>query len=189
MKLRLLSAILATTTTLAGVASAQTEVNLWYHGAGNDVEAGLIDQIIADFNGAQSDYSVVIESFPQESYNDSVEAAALAGNLPCILDVDGPVMPRWAWAEYLQPLPIDESKIANFLPGTKGVWNDTLYSIGLWDAAVALYARQSTLDELGLRTPTLDNPWSQDEFMAALDAAKASGKYEHALDLGMAWKG
>lgn len=189
MKLRVLSAILATTTTLAGVASAQTEVNLWYHGAGNDVEAGLIDQIIADFNGAQSDYSVVIESFPQESYNDSVEAAALAGNLPCILDVDGPVMPRWAWAEYLQPLPIDESKIANFLPGTKGVWNDTLYSIGLWDAAVALYARQSTLDELGLRTPTLDNPWSQDEFMAALDAAKASGKYEHALDLGMAWKG
>ena len=56
-----------------------------------------------------------------------------------------------------------------------------MYSIGLWDAAVALYARQSTLNELGLRTPTLDNPWSKDEFMAALDAAKASGNYEYAL--------
>ncbi len=189
MKRIALSATTALTTALAGAASAQTEISLWYHGAGNDVEAALVNEIIADFNGSHSDYSVVIESFPQESYNDSVEAAALAGNLPCILDVDGPVMPRWAWAGYLQPLPIDESKIANFLPGTKGVWNDTLYSIGLWDAAIALYARESTLADLGLRTPTLDAPWSKDEFMAALDAAKASGNYDYALDLGMAWTG
>lgn len=189
MKLRTLAASLAATTALASAAAAQTEVSLWYHGAGSSVENELVNQIISDFNASQGDYTVVIEQFPQESYNDSVEAAALAGNLPCILDVDGPVMPRWAWAGYLQPLPIDESKIANFLPGTKGIWNDTLYSIGLWDAAVALYARQSTLDELGLRTPTLDNPWDKDEFMAALDAAKNSGKYDFALDLGTAWKG
>ena len=189
MKLKTLGAALAASTALAGAASAQTEISLWYHGAGNDTEASIINRIIDDFNASQSDYAVVIESFPQESYNDSVEAAALAGNLPCILDVDGPVMPRWAWAEYLQPLPIDEAAIENFLPGTKGIWNDTLYSIGLWDAAVALYARQSTLDALELRTPTLEEPWTQDEFMAALDAAKASGDYEYALDLGMAWKG
>lgn len=189
MKLRNLSAILATTTMLAGAASAQSEVSLWYHGGGNTVERELIDQIIADFNSSQGDYTVIIEAFPQESYNDSVEAAALAGNLPCILDVDGPVMPRWAWANYLQPLPIDGAKIANFLPGTKGVWNDTLYSIGLWDAAVALYARESTMEALGLRVPTLDEPWSTDEFMAAMEAAKASGDYEYAIDMGMAWKG
>ena len=190
MKLKTLGAALAASTMLCGIsASAQTEISLWYHGGGNTVEREIVDTIIADFNGSQSDYAVKIEAFPQESYNDSVEAAALAGNLPCIIDVDGPVMPRWAWAGYLQPLPIDESKIANFLPGTKGIWNDTLYSIGLWDAAVALYARKSTMDELGLRTPTLDEPWSKDEFMAALDAAKASGKYDYALDLGMAWKG
>ncbi len=189
MNFKTLGAALAATTIIAGAASAQTEISLWYHGAGNNVEADLINQIIADFNGSQSDYTVAIESFPQESYNDSVEAAALAGNLPCILDVDGPVMPRWAWAEYMQPLPIDEAKIANFLPGTKGIWNDTLYSVGLWDAAVALYTRKSTLEALGLRTPTLDAPWSKDEFMAAMEAAKASGDYEYAMDLGMAWKG
>ncbi|MGA1181661.1 MAG: extracellular solute-binding protein, partial [Marivivens sp.] len=64
-----------------------------------------------------------------------------------------------------------------------------LYSIGLWDAAVALVTRQSYLDELGLRTPTLDQPWTAEEFQAALDAAKNSGKFEYALDLGMAWTG
>lgn len=189
MRINTVLAAIAATTLIAGVASAETEVSLWYHGAGNNVEGDLVNGIIKDFNASQSDYRVVIEEFPQESYNDSVEAAALAGNLPCIIDVDGPVMPRWAWAGYLQPLPIDESKLENFLIGTKGIWNDTLYSIGLWDAAIALYARQSTMDELGLRTPTLDKPWSKDEFMAALDAAKKSGKYDYALDLGMAWKG
>ena len=186
MRKQVLASATASAVVVAGGAEAQTEISLWYHGAGNHVEGELINGIIADFNAGQSDWKVVIEEFPQESYNDSVEAAALAGNLPCIIDVDGPVMPRWAWAGYMQPLPIDESSLAAFLPGTKGIWNDTLYSIGLWDAAIALYARQSTLDELGLRTPTLDQPWDKDEFMAALDAAKNSGNHDFALDLGMA---
>lgn len=173
----------------ASVAQAQETLSMWYHGAGNEVELKLINELIADFNGSQADWKVELQSFPQAAYNDSVVAGALAGNLPDILDVDGPVMPNWAWAGYLQPLKIDESKIATFLPGTKGMWNGQLYSIGLWDAAVALVTRQSTLDELGLRTPTLDQPWTKDEFMAALDAAKASGKWEFALDLGMAWTG
>lgn len=174
---------------LATPAVAQTELTMWYHGAGNEVESEIINQIVSDFNASQSDWSVSLESFPQGAYNDSVVAGALAGNLPDILDVDGPVMPNWAWAGYMQPLQIDEATVAEYLPGTKGYWDGELYSIGLWDAAVALVTRQSYLDELGLRTPTLAEPWTKDEFMAALDAAKASGKFEHAFDLGMAWTG
>ena len=184
--------LIAGATALAGLAApalAQTQLTMWYHGAGNEVESRIINQIVDDFNASQGDWSVSIESFPQESYNDSVIAAALAGNLPDIIDVDGPIMPNWAWSGYLQPLPIDEAAIADFLPGTKGYWDGKLYSIGLWDAAVALYARQSTLDALGLRTPTLEQPWTGEEFMAALDAAKASGDYEYAFDPGMAWTG
>jgi multiple sugar transport system substrate-binding protein len=173
----------------AGAATAQTDLTMWYHGAGNEVESRIINQIVDDFNASQSDWRVSIESFPQASYNDSVVAAALAGNLPDILDVDGPVMPNWAWSGYMQPLAIDEGLIADFLPGTIGRWDGQLYSVGLWDAAVALYARQSDLDAWGLRTPTLAEPWTRDEFMAALDAAKASGKYEYAFDPGMAWTG
>ncbi|MGV8834058.1 MAG: extracellular solute-binding protein [Devosia sp.] len=172
-------------TMFSGSAIAQTSLSMWYHGAGNEAESKILNQIVDDFNASQSDWSVAVESFPQESYNDSVTAAALSGKLPDILDVDGPNMPNWAWSGFMQPLPIDESKIANFLPSTKGVWDGKLYSIGLWDAAVALYARASTLNELGLRVPTLDKPWTGDEFMAALDKAKASGKYKYPLDLGM----
>lgn len=190
MKLKItLAASLLATTGFATTATAQTEVSMWYHGAGNRGEADTLARIIDDFNASQGDFVVVTESFPQESYNDSVVAAALSGNLPCIIDVDGPVMPNWAWSGYMQPLDIDESLIAAFLPGTKGMWDGQLYSIGLWDAAVAVYARQSDLDAWGLRTPTLDEPWTREEFMGALDAAKSSGNYEFAFDPGMAWTG
>ena len=186
MKLtKLLLASLCASTFMSGAALAQTDLTMWYHGAGNEVESKIINQIVDDFNASQIDWKVTIESFPQTSYNDSVVAAALAGNLPDIIDVDGPIMPNWAWSGYMQPLQIDEARIASFLPGTKGIWDGKLYSIGLWDAAVALYARTSTLEELGLSIPTLEKPWTKDEFMAALKKAKESGKYKYALDLGM----
>ncbi|MCP8884673.1 extracellular solute-binding protein [Devosia sp. XJ19-1] len=187
--LSLLAASLAFASAMSSAAFAQTTLTMWYHGAGNEVESNIINQIISDFNASQSDWVVEIESFPQAAYNDSVVAGALAGNLPDILDVDGPVMPNWAWSGYMQPLQIDEAKIANYLPGTKGVWNGELYSIGLWDAAISLVTRQSYLDELGLRVPTLEQPWTGEEFMDALAKAKASGKFDHALDLGTAWTG
>src|SRR5919112_4504944 len=84
-------------------AMAQTELTMWYHGAGNQVESEIINRIVEDFNASQTDWVVSIESFPQAAYNDAVVAAALAGDLPDILDVDGPIMPNWAWAGYLQP--------------------------------------------------------------------------------------
>jgi len=98
-------------------------------------------------------------------------------------------MPNWAWSGYLQPLPIDETIIENFLPGTKGEWDGKLYSIGLWDAAVAMVTRQSYLEEHGIRIPTLEEPWTLEEFDAALVTLQDSGDFQYPLDLGMAWTG
>ncbi|WP_415716080.1 extracellular solute-binding protein [Roseibium sp.] len=184
----ILAAVIAGSFT--GSAMAQTELSLWYHGAGSaNAEEALVNQLVEEFNASQSDWKVVIETFPQLAYNDAVGAAALAGNLPDILDVDGPIMPNWAWANYMQPLGIDEAKLEGYLPGTIGRWNGDVYSVGLWDAAVALTTRKSTLDKYGIRVPTLDEPWSLDEFNGALEKIAASGDFEYPLDLGMAWKG
>ena len=183
-----LAALLATG--FATGATAQTELSLWYHGAGSaNAEEALVNQLVEEFNASQSDWVVVLESFPQGAYNDAVGAAALAGELPDILDVDGPVMPNWAWAGYMQSLGIDEAKLDGFLPGPIGRWNGEVYSVGLWDAAVALTTRRSTLEDNGIRVPTLDAPWRLDEFNAALATLKATGNYEYPLDLGMAWTG
>ena len=183
-------AILAASTMLASAASAQTQLSLWYHGAGSaNAEEALVNELVAEFNASQSDYVVSIETFPQLAYNDAVGAAALAGTLPDILDVDGPVMPNWAWAGYMQPLGIDDSILEGFLPGPIGSWNGEIYSVGLWDAAKAMTTRRSTLEKYGIRVPSLDEPWTGDEFNAALATLQASGDFEYALDLGMAWTG
>ena len=173
----------------AGTAAAQTELSMWYHGAGNEVEAAIVNQIVEDFNASQSEWTVVVESFPQINYNDSIVAAALAGNLPDIIDVDGPVMPNWAWSGYLQPLGIDEALVADFLPTTVGRWDGEIYSVGMWEAAVAMITRKSTLDNHGIRIPSLEEPWSRAELDEALTTLKDSGEFDYPLDLGMAWTG
>lgn len=173
----------------SGLVAAQEELSLWYHGAGNDVERSILIGIIEDFNASQMEYVVALEEFPQESYNSSIVAAALAGDLPDIIDVDGPVMPGWAWAGYMAPLNLSEGALDDFLPGAIGSWNGEVYSVGLWDAAVAVYARRSVLEAHDVRIPTLDEPWSGEEFDAALVTLQDSGEFEYALDLGMAWTG
>ncbi|HWA20638.1 MAG TPA: extracellular solute-binding protein [Devosia sp.] len=170
---------------LSSSALAATDLSMWYHGAGNQVERDIVIGIINDFNGSQSDWKVNLQEFPQAAYNDSVTAAALAGNLPDILDMDGPNMPNWAWSGYLQPLTLPAGATDNFLPGAVGMWDGKLYSVGLWDAAIAMYARKSVLDENGIRIPTLEQPWTADEFDGILEKLKATGKFEYALDLGM----
>lgn len=175
---------------VAGISAQDaTELSLWYHGAGNDAERSVLVSIIDDFNASQSDYVVVLEEFPQESYNESVTAAGLSGDLPDIIDVDGPVMPNWAWSGFLQPLDIDESLLENYLPGALGYWEGDLYSVGLWDAAKAIFARQSVLEANGIRIPTLDEPWTLEEFDAALVTLQETGEYDFAFDPGMAWTG
>jgi multiple sugar transport system substrate-binding protein len=180
--------LLAALLIVSGMASAQTTLSMWYHGAGNSAERETLLGIIEDFNASQSDYVVELQEFPQQAYNESIVAAALSNTLPDIIDVDGPVMPNWAWSKYMQPLQLAEGSLDNFLPGAIGSWNGEVYSVGLWDAAVAIFARKSVLEENGIRIPTLEEPWSLEEFDAALVTLKGAG-FDYPIDVGMAWTG
>ncbi|MFT4162152.1 sugar ABC transporter substrate-binding protein [Shinella sp.] len=179
---------LLATACFAGSAAAQAELVFWQHGAGNPWEGPIFGKIVEDFNASQTEWKVRLQQFPQNAYNDSVTAAALSNELPDIIDVDGPVMPNWAWAGYLAPLEISDADLKGFLPGTIGKWQGKVYSVGLWDAAVALTTRKSTLDKYGIRVPTLDQPWTGEEFNAALAKIKESGDFDYPLDLAMADK-
>ncbi|MEX1056516.1 MAG: ABC transporter substrate-binding protein, partial [Natronospirillum sp.] len=115
---RVVLAILATFVSYSALAA--DTLSLWYHGAGNPEEMSVLRTVVSDFNASQSDWTVEIEAFPENAYNSTVVAAALSGSLPDIVDVDGPIMPNWAWAGYLAPLDIPESQLEDFLPGTIG---------------------------------------------------------------------
>jgi len=166
-----------------------TTLTLWTHNGGNDVELDVNKKVVADFNASQDKYKIKVQSFPQASYNDAVTAAAAAKKLPCIMDIDGPNVPNWAWAGYLEPLDIPDSVFIDNLPSTLGTVDDTLYSFGHYDVAMNLTTRKSILEKYDIRIPTIDQPWTGEEFDAALAKIKAGGDYDYPLDLGTAGSG
>lgn len=172
-----------------GQAAAPTgSVSLWTHSAGNPAEMVLIEQWVEEYNATLDGSEISIEAFPQIAYNDAVVAAALSGELPCLLDIDGPNVPNWAWAGYLAPLDLPQETLDAFLPTTIGVWDDEVYAIGQFEAAVGMFALASDLDRFGIRVPTLEEPWTGAEFDEVLATYQDSGEFDFALDLGMAWQ-
>lgn len=159
-------------------------LGLWTHSAGNPNELAVIEQWVADFNASQETYEVVIESFPQASYNDSIAAASVAGSLPCIIDMDGPTVPNFAWSGYVRPLPITEEELdeLGILDNDIGRYNGQIYSVGQFDVALVNFARRSVLEAHEIRIPTIEEPWDLEEFMSALDTLKESGEFEYAFD-------
>ncbi|WP_265522330.1 sugar ABC transporter substrate-binding protein [Oerskovia flava] len=166
-----------------GDGDGPVELSMWTHSAGNPAELEVYQQIIEDFNASQDEYVVVEESFPQGAYNDAIVAAAAAGDLPCLLDMDGPIVPNWAWAGYIQPLGLPTEITDALLPTAVGTYQDEIYSAGYWDAALSVFARQSVLEENDIRIPTTDEPWTIDEFDAALATLQDAG-YDTPLDIG-----
>jgi multiple sugar transport system substrate-binding protein len=165
------------------------ELTMWTHNAGNKEELAAITQIVTDYNKSQSKYKVKIQAFPQDSYNQSVVAAAASKKLPCILDIDGPNVPNWAWAGYLAPLEGMDATLSKFLPSVIGKYNNKTYSFGYYDVALVMVTRKSILDKYGIRVPTIAQPWTKDEFTAALKKIKASGAYQNPLDIATSFTG
>lgn len=169
--------------------AAPAEISMWTHNGGNKEELAVVNLTVKDFNASQKKYKVTVKAFPQGAYNDAIVSSAAANRLPCLLDIDGPVMPAWSYAGYLSPLTLPKSLTDKVQASVKGYQGGKLYSIGFYDAVIALLARKSTLTELGLRTPTIASPWTLAEFNTALSKAKASGKYDYAISLGTGWTG
>ncbi len=162
---------------------------MWTHNAGNKGELGAVEAIVADFNASQSKYKVEVQAFPQDSYNQSVVAAAAAKKLPCILDIDGPNVPNWAWAGYLAPLEGMDDTLSKYLPSTVGKYNDKTYSFGYYDVALTVVTRKSILKKYGIREATVEQPWTKAEFMSALSKLKASGDYDYPIDMATSFTG
>jgi multiple sugar transport system substrate-binding protein len=75
------------------------------------------------------------------------------------------------------------------MPAAVGRYGGEVYSLGQFDVALLLYARKSVLDQYGIRIPTLEQPWTLDEFNGVLQTLKDSGDFEYALDLGTGGSG
>ncbi|MFC6672891.1 ABC transporter substrate-binding protein [Marinobacterium aestuariivivens] len=176
---------------IGAVAAAPETLKLWRHETSNIAEIEVSKAAVERFNQSQNNWKVEIEMIPEGSYTETVTAAVLAGDLPCILDMDQPVVPNFAWSGYLRPLEglVSRAALDALIDTAKGTYKGEVYSVGQYEAALALFSRKSVLQEHGIRIATTDQPWTKEEFLAALATLKDSGQYRYPLAIGAGWTG
>jgi multiple sugar transport system substrate-binding protein len=179
--------ILSTSVVVPTVASADpTEITVWRHIGDLKPEMDTFASFVGGFNASQSKWKVKWEELPQKSYADSVNAAALSGTLPCAIDVDGPLVPNFAWSGNVIPLDkyVTPELKADMLPSTIGQYNGHIYGVGQFEASLALWGRKSVMDKFGIRIPKgVSDPLSKEEFDSAVKKVKDSGQFENSIDL------
>ena len=172
------------------VLAAPVEIKLWRHDTG-DLEMTAGKAAVERFNHSQSRWKVTVEAIPQGSYTESITAASMVGQLPCIIALDQPTVPNFAWAGHVRPLDtlLPADAVARLLEGGRGTYRGQLYSVGQVDVVLALFARRSQLAALGARVATMEQPYTATEFHDILAQAKRSGRFRFPLDLNGRFKG
>lgn len=160
---------------LPAVSQEPQEISLWRHLAG-EPEMMASEAAIERFNQSQKKWKIVADYIYEAAYTQSINAAAKANVLPCIIDIDQPLVPNFAWQGFLRPLDglISRYTLDKINPSGKEYYRGKLYSIGQFDAVLALFTRKSLLKEIKFRIPAIDHPWTKDEFMQVMDRIKAN---------------
>lgn len=186
------SACGTTSLTTAGSASGPITVQLFFH-SGQGPERDALNATLKAFSDRNPDITVDAVQLPEGRYTDQVNLAALAHSLPCLLDFDGPTLYNYAWSGYLVPLDkyVSPEMKADFLPSIikQGTYNHHLYSLGQFDSGLGIYANKRYLSEVGVRIPTIDNPWTLTEFNDVLAKLKNVPGVQYPLDLKMNMSG
>jgi multiple sugar transport system substrate-binding protein len=164
-------------------------VEVWFH-SGKGEERDALDASIEEFNSTHDDVQVNAVQLPEGSYSDQVNAAALAGDLPCALDFDGPFLYNFAWSGYLRPIDeyVSDEMHNDFLPSIieQGTYAGNLYSLGQFDSGLAIWGNKEYLEKAGVRIPEgIDDPWTKEEFVGALEQLQALEEVEYAIDFKM----
>jgi multiple sugar transport system substrate-binding protein len=176
-----------TTLTLSPVAASADPqaIELWRHRTANTAEIEYSREAALRFNQSQDRWHVEMDLIPEGSYTETIAASALASDLPCVMYIDQPVVPNFAWSGFLQPLNglLDQAVLNGLIETAKGTYKEEVYSVGQYEAALALFARRSVLERYGIRIATMDKPWDENEFRDALSALKKGGEYQYPLDI------
>jgi len=177
----------------AGKTAGPVAVAVWFH-TGQPAERDTLTAQVKAFNTRQGEYRVDLTLIPEGTYNAQVQAAALAGDLPDLLDMDGPLMASYAWSGALRPLEglIPAETVADLIPSivTQGTWNGHLYGAGTYDSGLGLWADRDKLAAAGIPLPTgPDDAWSAERFGEVLAALAARDPDGQVLDLKLNYKG
>jgi len=183
----------------AGVAMAACITSS--HALGGQLTAWVIDgdsekpyftQLEETFNAKYSSQGTTLDVVPIPSYNEAIQAATLANDLPDIIMLDGPNMASVAWAGTIQPIGdlIDPEIVADLLPAIKaqGTYGPAgeFYFVSPYDSGTILWGNKTLLEKAGVRIPTtVEDAWTRDEMRDALEKLAALPEVEWPLDVKM----
>ena len=174
-------------------AEAGTTIEVWAH-AGQESERRTLEDQVARFNAKhEGRLRVDLTLIPEGSYNEQVQAAAVAGELPDLLEFDGPFVAAYAWQGRLRTLErlLPQALIDDLLPSilAQGRYQGRLWALGSFDSGLGLYADRRRLKQVGARIPSLQRPWSLAEFDALLGRLAAQDPDGQVLDLKLNYAG
>ncbi|MFA9460155.1 extracellular solute-binding protein [Thiohalorhabdus methylotrophus] len=166
----------------------------WVH-AGRQAERQTIRGQVARFNDRHSgEIHIDLTLIPEGAYSAQVQAAALAGELPDLLEFDGPNLYQYVWQGSLRPVGpwLPESVKADLIVSVReqGTFRGNLYSVAAYDSGLGIYARRSRLEAADARIPEgPDDAWGIREFGRLL-ARLAERDHDGAvLDLHLNYQG
>jgi multiple sugar transport system substrate-binding protein len=168
-------------------------LSVWFH-TGRQSERRTIQDQIERFNASQTEVYVEPNVIPEDTYNGQVQAAALAGDLPDVLEFDGPFLYNYVWQGNLRPLSgrLGEEIEDDLLPSIveQGTFRGEFYAVGTFDSGLGLYWRRSVLESAGARIPTAPSEaWSVAEFEEILGSLAKSDPDGAVLDLKLNYEG
>jgi len=174
-------------------AGGAAPVEVWFH-TGQPGEQRTIEGQVARFNASQNEVAVHLTLLPEGGYNAQVQAAAAAGDLPDLLEVDGPFLYRYVWQEVVRPLDglLPEANVADLLPSIRaqGTYQGFLYGVGTFDSGLGLWGDRRRLAAADASIP--DGPehaWTVDAFDRILDRLAADDADGAVLDLKLNYPG
>jgi len=178
-------------TTCDGRIDGTAQVTVWFH-AGPSAEYNMLRRQVQDFNKSQKQVRVEVVTLPeQRPYNDLVLSAAASGDLPDLLDFDGPRLYSYAWSGKIKPIDscLSDGLRDELLPSIRqqGTYAGRMYGIGTFDSGLGLYVRPSVLKKAGIRIPrSAADAWTADEFTGILRTLRKAG-YPYPLDMGLVY--
>lgn len=165
-------------------------VDVWFH-SGQGAERETLQRQVKEFNASQKDVTVKLKLLPEGSYNDQVQAASAADELPDLLDFDGPLLYNYVYKGKLAPLedfvpPELEANLTEAIRA-QGTYSGHLYSLGTFDSGLGMYGNRKLLDAAGVDYPDgPDETWTAREFTEALTKLADHTGHKKVLDLGLA---
>ncbi len=178
---------------MESTSAGKTTLDVWFH-AGQEAEREIIQEQVIRFNESRKTVEVNLTFIPERDYNAQIQAAAMADDLPDVLEFDGPYLYNYVWQNHLLPLDdyIPQKIKEDLLPSiiAQGTYQGSLYSVATFDSGLGLYVNKDMLEAINARIPTsAGDAWTIDEFNTILTRLSDEDPDGAVLDLKLNYSG